>query len=91
MVEDWEALDIEGDAVQKLKAESEKKARDIASRFYGCFSTEDGQFVINRLKDITINRPVLNANSTQFGAGMREGQNAIVRQILDQLALAEQQ
>jgi hypothetical protein len=91
MVEDWEALDIEGDAVQKLKAESEKKARDIASRFYGCFGTEDGQFVINRLKEITIDRPVLNANSTQFGAGIREGQNIIVRQILDQIAIAEKQ
>jgi hypothetical protein len=91
MLEEWEALDIEGEAVQQLKAESEKKARDIASRFYGCFSTEDGQFVINRLKEITLDRPVLNANSTQFGAGMREGQNVIVRQILDQLALAEQQ
>jgi len=91
MVDDWDSLDIEGDAVQKLKAESAKKARDIASRFYGCFSTEDGQFVINRLKDITLGRPVLNANSTQFGAGMREGQNTIVRQILDQIAIAEQQ
>jgi len=91
MVEDWEALDIEGDAVQKLKAESEKKARDIASRFYGCFGTEDGQFVINRLKEITLDRPVLNANSTQFGAGIREGQNIIVRQILDQIAIAEKQ
>jgi hypothetical protein len=91
MVEQWEALDIEGEAVQQLKKESEQKARDIASRFYVCFSTEDGQFVINRLKEITLDRPVLNANSTQFGAGMREGQNAIVRQILDQLALAEQQ
>ena len=91
MVEDWEALDIEGDAVQKLKAESEKKARDIASRFYGCFGTEDGQFVINRLKEITIDRPVLNANSTQFGTGIREGQNIIVRQILDQIAIAEKQ
>jgi hypothetical protein len=91
MVEDWDSLDIDGDAIQQLKAESAQKARDIASRFYGCFSTEDGQFVINRLKEITLERPVLNANSTQFGAGMREGQNAIVRQILDQLALAEQQ
>ena len=91
MVNDWDSLDIDGEEVQKLKAESEKKARDIASRFYGCFSTEDGQFVIDRLKDITLDRPVLNANSTQFGAGMREGQNAIVRQILDQIAIAEQQ
>ncbi len=91
MAEEWSSLDIEGEAVQKLKADSAKKARDIASRFHGCFSTEDGQFVINRLKEITLDRPVLNANSTQFGAGMREGQNAIVRQILDQLALAEKQ
>jgi len=91
MVEDWGSLDIEGEAVQQLKAESEKKARDIASRFYGCFSTEDGEFVLNRLKEITLDRPVLNPNSTQFGAGMREGQNAIVRQILDQIAIAKQQ
>jgi len=91
MDSDWDSLDIDGEAVQQLKAESEKKARDIAGRFYGCFSTDDGQFVINRLKEITIDRPVLNPNSTQFGAGIREGQNAIVRQILDQIAIAEQQ
>jgi hypothetical protein len=91
MVNDWDSLDIDGEEIQKLKAEGEQKARDIAGRFYGCFSTEDGQFVLNRLKEITLDRPVLNANSTQFGAGMREGQNAIVRQILDQLALAVQQ
>lgn len=91
MVNDWDSLDIEGEEIQKQKAENEKKARDIASRFYGCFSTEDGQFVLQRLKEITIDRPVLNANSTQFGAGMREGQNTLVRQILEQIAIAEQQ
>lgn len=91
MVNEWDSLDIEGEEIKKLKAESEKKAREIASRFYGCFNTEDGEFVLNRLKEITLDRPVLNANSTQFGAGIREGQNMIVRQILDQIAIAEQQ
>ena len=47
--------------------------------------------MLQRLKEITIDRPVLNANSTQFGAGMREGQNTLVRQILEQIAIAEQQ
>jgi len=41
------------------------------------------------LKSITIDKPVLNPNSTQFSAGIREGQNNIVRQIIDQLSLAD--
>jgi hypothetical protein len=57
MVNDWDSLDIDGEEIQKLKAEGEKKSRDIAGRFYGCFSTEDGQFVLNRLKEITLDRP----------------------------------
>lgn len=89
MANNWEALDIEGDQVKKAKANSARKAREIAGHFQRCFSTDDGQYVIKRLKEITLDRPVLNANSTQFGAGMREGQNTIVRQILDQISIAE--
>ena len=87
----WDNLDLNGEAIQKTREENEKKAREIASHFFRCFSTDDGQYVLNRLKEITIDRPVLNANSTQFGAGMREGQNMIVRQILDQMKIAEEQ
>lgn len=66
----------------------EKKAREIASMFFQTFQTEPGKFVMNRLRQITIERPVLTATSTEFGAGIREGQNDIVRQIEAQIKFA---
>lgn len=91
MTEGWSGLDLEGDAIAKLKESNEAKAKEIASQFHACFRTDPGQFVLKRLQEVTIDRPVLNAHSTQFGAGIREGQNQIVRQILDQIQFAEQQ
>jgi len=87
-MESWGKLDLGGDQLEKMRTDNEAKAQEIASQFYQCFSSEAGQFVINRLKAITIERPVLYANSTQFSAGIREGQNQIVRQILEQIKLA---
>lgn len=84
----WDKLDLDGKEIQKAREENEAKSNEIAGQFHECFSTDAGQYVLNRLKSITIDKPVLNPNSTQFGAGIREGQNNIVRQILDQLALA---
>jgi len=89
MSSSWDSLDLDGKAIKKAKRDNDTKAREIASRFYECFSSDAGSFVLERLKEITINRSVLNANSTQFGAGIREGQNMLVRQILDQLVLAQ--
>jgi hypothetical protein len=66
----------------------EKKAREIAGMFLQTFSTEPGKFVMNRLRQITIERPVLTATSTEFGAGIREGQNDIIRQIEAQMKFA---
>lgn len=88
---DWDLLDLEGEEIEKAKAENEAKAREIASRFHECFRTDAGQYVLARLRSVTLDKPVLNANSSQFGAGIREGQNSIVRQILEQIDLAEQQ
>lgn len=84
----WDKLDLDGKEIQKAREENEAKSNEIAGQFQECFSTDAGQYVLNRLKSITIDKPVLNPNSSQFGAGIREGQNNIVRQILDQLALA---
>ena len=85
----WDKLDLDGKEIQKARKENEAKSREIAGQFQQCFNTDSGQYVLNRLKSITIDRPVLNPNSTQFGAGIREGQNQIVRQIIEQLSLAE--
>lgn len=91
MTEGWSGLDLESDAIAKLQETNAAKAREIASRFHECFRSDAGQYVLKRLREVTLERPVLNANSTQFGAGIREGQNQIVRQILDQIDFAEQQ
>tara|TARA_R100001377_G_C3136341_1_gene91115 strand:- start:332 stop:625 length:294 start_codon:yes stop_codon:yes gene_type:complete len=85
----WDKLDLDGKEIQKARKENEAKSREIAGQFQECFNTDAGKYVLDRLKSITVDRPVLNPNSTQFGAGIREGQNAIVRQIMEQLSLAE--
>ena len=85
----WDKLDLDGKEIQKARKENEAKSREIAGQFQQCFNTDSGKYVLDRLKSITIYKPVLNPNSTQFSAGIREGQNNIVRQIIDQLSLAD--
>mgnify|MGYP005665789657 FL=1 len=85
----WDKLDLDGKEIQKTREENQAKSNEIAGQFQECFSTDSGQYVLNRLKSITIDKPVLKPNSTQFGAGLREGQNNIVRQIMDQLSLTD--
>jgi hypothetical protein len=85
----WDKLDLDGKEIQKARKENEAKSREIAGQFQQCFNTDSGKYVLDRLKSITIDKPVLNPNSTQFSAGIREGQNNIVRQIIDQLSLAD--
>jgi len=85
----WDKLDLDGPEIQKAKEINEAKSREIAGQFQQCFNTDSGKYVLDRLKSITIDKPVLNPNSTQFSAGIREGQNNIVRQIIDQLSLAD--
>ena len=85
----WDKLDLDGKEIQKTREENQAKSNEIAGQFQECFSTDAGQYVLDRLKSITIDKPVLNPNSTQFSAGIREGQNNIVRQIIDQLSLAD--
>jgi hypothetical protein len=79
-------LSSEEEQAQKM----EQASREVSSRFLGCFSTEDGEFVLNRLVSITIDRPVLFGGSTKFAAGIREGQNDLVRQILQQMKIARE-
>jgi hypothetical protein len=85
----WDKLDLDGEEIQKTREKNQAKSHEIAGQFQECFSTDAGQYVLDRLKSITIDKPVLNPNSTQFSAGIREGQNNIVRQIIDQLSLAD--
>jgi hypothetical protein len=73
-----------------LRNNHREKALDRAGLFLTTFSTDTGKLVLDILKSTTIDRPVIKPDSTQFGAGIREGQNDIVRQILDQIRLAKE-
>ncbi len=87
----WDELDLDGEALQKTKAETEAKSREISTQFHQCFRTDAGQFVLAKLKEATVDKPVLDANSSQFGAGIREGQNNLFRQIMAEITKAEQE
>jgi len=82
----WASLDIDSPNQSK---EDEAKGREIASRFHECFRTESGRFVLDRLINITILRPTVTPESTQFEAGIKEGRADIVRQIMANIELAE--
>lgn len=90
-LEGWEALDLEHPAHQRAEEQRIEKAREIATAFRECFATEAGQYVLRHLMEQTVLRPTVRPESTQFGAGIREGQNDLVRQILAQIDLAKGQ
>jgi len=70
--------------------EQERASREIASQTLETFSTDAGKATLARLVKVTIDRPVLFGGSTKFAAGIREGQNDLVRQILQQIKIAKE-
>ena len=87
----WQALEVDDDSFSGNRAEEVARAREIASRFHECFRSEAGKYVLDRLIDITLLRPIVTPAATQFEAGIREGKADLVRQILQQLDIAENQ
>lgn len=49
----------------------------------------DGAALLQDLVDGTIMKPIVQAGDSQFAAGIREGRAQVVRQILEQIKLAE--
>ena len=82
----WE--DLEPTNWKALTPEQEKQAMEVASLFRQTFTTEAGKKVLEILDNQCLRRPVVTPDSTQFQAGIREGQNDIVRQIHAQIELA---
>lgn len=76
--------------IASMSQEQREQAMLDASLFRTCFETDAGKLVLDKLEQFTIEQPVVHANSTQFGAGIREGQNSIVRYIQKQIKLARE-
>ena len=87
----WDSLDLDSEELARVKEENEAKVQERARMFYQCFSTDAGQRVLDHLVDISLERRVLKADSTQFSAGIREGENNMVRYIRHQVRQAGEQ
>lgn len=89
-VDGWEAMDLDGDRIKETQATQIKQARSIASRYHRVFAqNEDGKQVLQDMIQKTILRATVQPNSTQFEAGIREGRADMVRQILQNIEIAE--
>lgn len=75
--------------VAAIRGERLDAAKEYASMFHDVFKTDAGQRLLEQLKREYLNNPVLGPDSTQFGAGIREGENRLVRKILQQMIIAE--
>lgn len=86
----WEALDFDHPAHRELQARERDRALETASLFKEAFGTDAGKRVLAILVEQTLARKVANDDSTMIAVGKREGQNDIVRQILQNIQLAEE-
>ena len=77
------------DAADALHKETVKSLNDDLSKCYAkCFNSEAGKKVLAHLKKCTIEQPAWIPSQGETGvhnAFMREGQNSIVRSIIDRV------
>lgn len=77
----WSPLDNLSEALPDRQMSLAKgKALDLLAA--QTFGTEAGKKLLRTMVSRTVLRPTVSASSTQFGAGIREGQNDIIRQLL---------
>jgi hypothetical protein len=79
-VSPWDALNIDNSAPDP---EKEQKRLEIKRRFRECFSSDNGQWVLEFLNGRYFNRPVVDENAVNVlaVAGIREGELRMLRYI----------
>jgi hypothetical protein len=88
----WATLEIDDEGIRQTQEEQAEKAREIASLFHRVFKQNaDGKRLLNLMMEATLLRPTVLPDSTEFDAGIREGRCDMVRQILQNIELAERE
>ncbi len=86
----WDSLEFDDEAIKTLQGEQLEKAMAEASKYHQVFKQNSlGKQVLEDMIRVTILRPTIYPNDSQFQAGIREGRCDIVRQILQQIEIAE--
>lgn len=75
----WESLDLENQTQSDESSEATRLA--IKRRFRSCFTSADGQWVLEYLNGRFFNSPVVNENAVNplAAAGIREGEIRLLR------------
>jgi hypothetical protein len=72
---------IDRDLTEVFGEQAQKQSRAAALAYRLFVQSDDGAEFLQFMRDNFTALPVLTADSTQFGAGIREGQNTVVRYI----------
>jgi len=79
----WEGLDF----IEQMQVTDEQKKKD--SLYAKIFSSAEGQIVLDDLKSRTIDKPSWFPGADEHYGYVREGQNAVVREILQRIERAK--
>ena len=91
-MEGWSTLEIDDEGIKKTQENQKAEAKAIASRIHRVFvQNDDGAKVLEDLIAMTLLRATVTPQATQFEAGINEGRADIVRQILQNIEIAERE
>ncbi len=77
--------------IESIKIEEQAKLNNMAYLLHQVFvQNEKGKELLSKWNEILINTPSFDANSTQFDAGLNEGEKRFVRNILLHLKQVEE-
>ena len=84
----WGIDVLESDIIKNRQLTAAKD-NELNQHFASCFNTPSGIIVLDYLKECTINQPCFvplnSADTTTIVGYIREGQNSIVRNIIDRI------
>jgi len=84
----WKDLDVSGEQHREQQQKAWEAAQAKAEIFSQCFGTPAGKKVLEIMRLMTIEQPIMNATTTDRGAALREGQNSWQRFVEKQVQLA---
>ncbi len=86
----WSSLDFDDDDIKKTQDNQQELCLAIASKYHQVFKQNSiGREILNEMIKVTIMRATVHPNDSQFAVGIREGRADMVRQILQQIEIAE--
>ena len=82
-----EAFELDGEEQQKKFRELMEKNNILLHKVF--VQNQDGADLLNKWRDSLMMIPTINADSTQFGAGIVEGEKTFIRNIITSIQSVE--